>query len=310
MSRILPAFCLMILSSIVLVAPAAAVTLLDDHFDDGALGTNSTGVGSGFTATVIAGGSLSEAGSKAAFNLGPGSLHSLYSNDNLNLFTPGGTTTAFHVSGGSTTGNVPFDFELGGDNGRIWLGLVTDSTNTGSFALPIDNTPGRHGLWVSLYDTNDAPPFLQATLGAGTNPNNYNGQLGWADASGNRTILAQFTYNTYQMQDPAHNAIDVLMTVTDTSYAISFAGPDGGVTLQNGAFSGNLPSAASGNFKTAATIQSGGGAATVGWEIDRITVNTVPEPSALLLVLVGLGGVALRKRCLGFRRGSAELMNQ
>lgn len=296
----------MILSSIVLVSPAAAVTLLDDHFDDGALGTNSTGVGTGFTA-FVAGGSVSEAGSKAAFSLNIGALQSIYSNDNLNLFTPGGTTTVFHVNGGSTTGNIPFDYELGGDNGRIWLGLVTDSTNTGSFALPIDNTPGRHGLWVSLYDTVDGGGFNQATLGPGTNPNNYNGQLGWADASGNRTILAQFTYNSYQMQDAAHNAIDVLMTVTDTSYAVSFAGPDGGVTLQNGALSGILPSAASGNFKTAATIQTGGPANAVTWGIDRITVNTVPEPSALLLVLVGGGGIGIRKRCGGVRRNRGKL---
>jgi hypothetical protein len=298
-----------ILSSLVLACPAVAVTLLDDHFDDGTLGTNTTGTGTGYTA-FVAGGSVSEAGSKAALNLSPGALHSIYSNDNLNLFTPAGTTTTFHVSGGSTAGNVPFDFELGGDNGRVWLGLVTDTANTGSFALPIDNTPGRHGLWVSLYDTVDGGGFNQATLGPGTNPNNYNGQLGWADAAGNRTILAQFTYNTYQLQDPAHNAIDVNMTVTDTSYAVSFSGPDGGVTLQTGALSGSLPSAAVGNFKTAATIQSGGQAASVGWEIDRITVNTIPEPNALLLVLIGVGGVALRKRCVAIRRGSAELIKQ
>jgi hypothetical protein len=265
--------------------------VLDDHFDDGVLGTNTTGTGSGFTAFLDSG-TVTETASEAVFSLTGGSLQSIYSNDNLNLFVPGGSTSTFHVSGGSVANNAPYDFP-GGDNGRIWFGLVTSTTNTGSFALPIDNTPGRHGLWVSLYDTVDGGGFNQATLGGGTNPNDYNGQIGWVSSTGTRTILGQFTYNTYLLNDPAHNAIDVILSVTDTTYAVSFAGPDGGVTLQTGALSGNLPSAAVGLFKVAGTIQGGGQAATSSLEIDRITVDVVPEPASLAMLLLGIALIGM-----------------
>jgi hypothetical protein len=152
---------------------------------------------------------------------------------------------------------------------------VTSTANTGSFALPIDTTPGRHGLWVSLYDTVDGNGFNQATLGPGTNPNDYNGQVGWVGADGTRTILAQFTYDTYLLNDPAHNSIDVVMTVSDSAYGISFGGADAGVMVQTGSLSGALPSAPSGTFKLASTIQSGGQAATSSLEIDRITVAAI-----------------------------------
>jgi hypothetical protein len=258
----------------VCITGSAQAQILDDHFDDGIVETNTTGIGSGFIPYVQATGSIFESGSELVFNLEAGSLQSLYSNDSLDLFTSSGTKSTFHVTGGSVAGDVPYDFPAG-DNGRIWLGLVTSSTNTGSFALPIDSTPERHGLWVSLYDTIDGNGFNQATLGPGTNPNDYNGQVGWVGADGTRTILAQFTYDTYLLNDPAHNSIDVVMTVSDSAYGISFGGADPGVMVQTGSLSGALPSAPSGTFKLATGIQSGGQAATSSLEIDRITVAAI-----------------------------------
>jgi hypothetical protein len=274
---------------------SAAAQLLDDHFDDGALGTNATGTGSGFTPYVQATGSIAEISSKAVLSAQGSSLLSLYSSGNLDLFTPTGTKTTFHVSGGSVAGDVPFDFPAG-DNGRIWLGLVTSATDTGSFALPISDSPNYHGLWVSLYDTVDGGGFNQATLGPGTNPNDYNGQVGWVGATGTRTILAQFAYNTYLLNDPAHYAIDVSMTVSGTSYEIAFGGPDSGVTVHSGSLSGTLPSAPSGQFKIAVGYQSGGQAATASIDIDRITVVAVPEPSSTCIFVLGIAGSVQSRR--------------
>jgi hypothetical protein len=285
MMRQFPAL-LAVASVLLLPCLAWAAPLLDDHFGDGNLATNSLGVGTGFSVVKIGGNDVSEGESKVSFNLLPASLHGIQSNDNLNLFTAAGTSTAIQVSGMSSAGNVPLDYPAG-DNCRVWFGLVTETAPTSWYALPVyygTPIPQSHGLWVSLYDTIDGAPFNQATLGGGTNPNNHNGQLGWIDSSGNPAILAQFTYNTYVGQDPAHNAIDIVMNVTDTTYAVSFGGPDSGVTVQNGALSGNLPSAPVGNFRVAATIQSGGrvgGGPTDGitMDIDRITINPAAPPA-------------------------------
>jgi hypothetical protein len=149
---------------------------------------------------------------------------------------------------------------------------------------------------VSFYDTIDGGGFNQATLGGGTNPNDYNGQLGWVSDTGTRTILAQFAYDTYLLNDAAHNAIDVTMAMSSTSYEISFGGADAGVTVHNGSLSGALPSAPSGQFKIAVGYQSGGQAATASFEIDRITVTAVPEPSTIGMIMLGIAGAVLSRR--------------
>jgi hypothetical protein len=260
---------------VISITGTASAQILDDHFDNAALDTNTTGIGSGFIPYVQATGGIVESDSEVVFTTEGSSLLSLYSEDNLNLFTSSGTKTTFHVSGGSVDGDLPFDFQLGGDNARIWFGLVTSTTDTGNFALPISSTPDRHGLWVSLYDTVDGGGFNQATLGAGTNPNDYNGQVGWIGADGTRTILGQFTYDAYLINDAAHNVIDLFMTVSQSGYSVSFGGPDAGVTVHSGSLSGSLPSAPSGQFKTAVGLQSGGQVATSTFEIDRITVEAI-----------------------------------
>jgi hypothetical protein len=163
---------------------------------------------------------------------------------------------------------------------------------TDNYALPVNISPSRHGLWVSLYDTIGSGPD-QATLGLGTNPNNYNGQLGWVDDSGNRYILAQFTYDAYLMNAPGFNSIDVNMSVTDGKYGVSFGGANHGVTLRNGALSGALPSAASGLFKPVVTIQDGGQVTSASLKIDRInTTGGTPRFNDLVLVVDPATGTA------------------
>jgi hypothetical protein len=291
MRTMIGGICLVLVFVCLGTSPVRAA-VLDDHFDDGNLATNTTGTGTGFIPYVQATGSVTEVPSEALFTSASGSLLSLYSTDNLDLFTANGTKTTFQISSGSVAGGVPFDFPAG-DNGRIWFGLVTSTTNTGNFALPISSTPDRHGLWVSLYDVIPS----QATLGTNTNPNDYNGQIGWVAADGTRTVLGQFTYNSYLLNDPAHDAIDMHLTVSATSYGVSFSGPDSGVTLQTGAMSGNLPSAASGLFKLAVGFQSGQQTASSSLGIDRIIVDVVPEPTSLAMLWLGvalIGGFPIR----------------
>jgi hypothetical protein len=286
--------CVLVLLLLCTTGPAWGQVLLNDNFDDGDLATNTGGTGTGWTTYVQGTGSLTETGGEAVFNLPKNSLQSLYSNDSLDLFTASRTTTTFHVSGSSTTNSLPFDLQYGGANGRIWFGLVTDIASTFTYALPNFSTTDRHGLWVSLVDTiDDPPPFNQATLGGGTNPNDYNGQLGWVAADGTRTILAQFEYDRYLMSDPAHNKIDVNMTVTDTSYGISFGGTEHAIILRNGALSGLLPSAPSGQFKLAATIQDGGQLDLSTLKLDRVNVSTgTPRFDDLVLVVDPVTGAA------------------
>ena len=102
-----------------------AVVIIDDNFDDGNIGTNTLGTGSGFVAHVQSDGAnpstVSESGSNAILSTGPSCVYcisGITGSDTFNFFSADGARVSWELSGLS-------DYAPG-DEQRPYLVVVRD----------------------------------------------------------------------------------------------------------------------------------------------------------------------------------------
>jgi len=199
--------------------------VVDDHFDDGAIGSNTTGVGEGFN--VVAGlvnSTVTEADSKVTLN-GPthgGSRCSITSKDGAVL---GGVLSRFEFLGvrfavgntgtgatarnciGVKQGNDAWDFDDGLPTG-FWVQFENTSLTTA------DGSGGWNGTSVLFYEAND----------------------------NTKTVLATWTFNTLNWNTGTQNLtpiLDIILDLGPDGYELTIEGDT--VTLLSGSLSGSFP---------------------------------------------------------------------
>ena len=272
----------------------AATTIIDDHFADGNLGTNPD-TGNGFTSNSLSGPDWVEAGTDASHTLGGTASNraSLQSNDSFVANGAQPLRATFTVSDWSRSGATT------SGNGRFVVGIAPSGT-----AADNPFAPNKDGLWIGMNSDGDSHAGFgvggityidggaQTAFGSGWN---------WDD-NGNDTpgaTLIDIVSTGANREDRTgitFNAPDLIMTVElgADSWSISFASSGGGVTLpanQSGTFSGL---GATNDLSNAIVSIYHQGNANHFASLDRIVVETIPEPSAT--ALFGLGGLVLLLR--------------
>ena len=140
------------------------VVVIDDHFDDGDITTNTNGIGTGFANNVLGTGIFNESGTDAVFfGTTGGSRSLLTSNDTFSVNTGNLVTATFEVTdfGRANTAN--------NNTSRYFVGF-SDQTSGG----PLEDT--LDGLWVVLQGR-------EVVGGAGNTINNGNGGLYFVDGT-------------------------------------------------------------------------------------------------------------------------------
>jgi len=255
-------------------ASASAAALLDDHFNDSVLATNTSGVGDGFTLvenTSGTGGSATEAGTIATITEGSVSRTTGIISDN-----------AIDFSNSSNTYTVEWDVDTLASSGsstvrRSWYVLQTNSNfiyssaTDNQFILIINDAGNVDDSSELIYRKDSTATTL------GTN------SLG--DYSGNDA-----------------DGFTVRMVLDATGYTISSVGLDATnqVALSGSWGVDSNPTYADlfgdGSMFVSTYLQDLG-ATGVQTSIDRISVTAVPEPGSLaIMVLGGLMLIAARRR--------------
>jgi hypothetical protein len=266
--------CLVLVFVCLGTSPVRAVVLLDDHFDDGVISTNTTGIGSGFTPLLFAGGTVTESGTTATLTQSAQDFSQIVSNDAVNAFGALPASTVWQLS---STGGL-LDNPTG--NRRVVLGLQTGATAAGALFLPLGNNANQAGLWVYLTNAvngepSDAPP-------------GPHGNLIFVSGTGAGTSLAKWDWQTYNMNTVPD--ITVTLNTTSTTYDLLLSQS---VTNLVGSLSGALPSAAPATVRVGIFGQIGGGTTTGTTAVDRITIDVVPEPASLAMLLLGIALIGM-----------------
>ena len=241
------------------VSTSAAAALVDDHFDDGAIGTNTTGIGTGFNywdgqwnATV------SEANSKVTLNnpVHGGSRCSITSKEGAAIgsgisrfeFRGVSFAVANNTTSGSTArnavgvkqGNAAWDYDAGLPTG-FWIQFENDSLTTAA------GSGGWNGTSVLFYEAND----------------------------NTKTVLATWTFDTLNWNTGIRNftpVIDITLDISSDGYDLTIEGDT--ITLLSGSLAGTFASAGITNELTvsyaSAYVQSEN--PNINISIDRIVV--------------------------------------
>lgn len=263
-----------------------AANIIDDHFDDAALGTNTTGVGSGFSLGTLgnaaqqAAASGSEAGTTASIehtSSGNGDYNSvgrasIYSNDTFDFFTAIGATITIDVASTTApvnTGSAPGDFDFS----RTGVGVMDAAATVG---LPGGADDSVSNVFVRLFESGASGNYWSTGTTQGALIVEDNGAV---------NVLATWDWASFDGSGP----LQIVMDLDNTGYNITFddgtaavSGAWGGIDLSDDFVGGAVAHATTQNF-----IEGGTGELNV----DRIQVNIIPEPSSL--ALLGLGGLAM-----------------
>lgn len=247
--------------------PAAVV--LDDHFDDGALGTNTNGVGGGFAENSFSGtidANYNESGTTVSITESGNDADGIASVTGFDLSA--GVTATWQVSSlsiisGSTT------------NRNTFYGL--QDTNNGWLFEPA----GVRSVGIILSAGGDEVIF-RCQNGDNTDRQDTTQSLDNDFSESNFTITAIFTTAGYDISSIGlGNEIDISGT-WDPTGIFSFASLFGG------------------NLYASAYVQDNSGSGSTGnLTIDRIqldTVNVIPAPAALPAGIGLLGLLAARRR--------------
>ncbi|MGJ8653632.1 MAG: carbohydrate-binding protein [Opitutaceae bacterium] len=205
---------LLLFTASLLALPVAHATLIvDDSFDDAAIGTNTSGVGTGFASGV--GGSaasVTEAGGEVVLDspINGGRRARIASNEAANTTTTGGATYLFE----DVNFAVSADDSGDGATHRTYLGIrgTSGAADTGT-------NPGE-GFYVEF-------GFGELSgNAAGTSTFFYN------DASNVKTTLASWTFDTLELLDSGvtNAELDVTINVNGSSWSLDILGDtrDGG----------------------------------------------------------------------------------
>ena len=184
--------------------------VIDDLFDDGVLGTNTTGKGDGFV--DMGQEPLVEAGGFLLLDM-PAHKNSMAfrcaRENSLNPFLPAATRITY------TFGKI---VRSSGSH-RLWVGYQRRLLNTVEFfpgSLDPSKRPPAKGLYISILSQNRREDGFA-----------NRGNLVAADSASNRTVIASWKWaNPDQL-----SGLVVRLTTTDTKYRIEFTGAPGAVPL-------------------------------------------------------------------------------
>ena len=265
--------------------------VVDDHFDDGAIGTNTTGIGSGFnSATYSAGWTdppvsayVTESGTTVSLineQLG-WSRSAITSKEGAGI---GANTSRFEFRGVSFSRNASA-WDWGGGGGgtdRLALGVRGDS-------IAEDTDAGlATGFWIQMESD---------SLYTGVN-SGWNGisTLFYNSSADVKTQLATWSFDTLDWEDWANQGawdfspvLDITLDIDATSYALSIAGDT--ITLLSGAMSGAFVNDLTTGYAFAFEQTE---YPSLDTSIDQVVITEIPEPATL--ALLGLGGLLLRRK--------------
>ena len=221
---------LLVFALVALLCPAVlGEVIVDDHFDDGDIGANATGIGTGFDTVSLTGGSVTESDSSAnLINTNNGAARAgIASNEGASL---GAGITRFEFRGVSflrNTGNTGT-----GSTGRTAVGVRGDGT-----AEDVDGGVAT-GFWIQ-FESGDIGQNNASWSGTST--------LFYESSTGIKTVLATWEFDTLNWDDNNAATMDftpvlnVTLDLSPSGYSLTIEGD----TISNvtGSLSGSYASA-------------------------------------------------------------------
>ncbi|MGJ8641602.1 MAG: alginate lyase family protein, partial [Opitutaceae bacterium] len=201
---------LLFITTLLAFSMAQANIIVDDSFDDGDIGTNTTGVGTGFVSGEQSGGSVTEAGGflVADSPTNGGRRARFASNESANTRTTGGAIYLFEDL------NFSASADDSGDGSTHWTYLGIRGASGAANAGP---NPGE-GFYVEF--------GFGGVSGnaAGTSTFFYN------DASNVKTTLASWTFDTLALLDTGvtNAELDITISVTGNDWSLDILGDTAG----------------------------------------------------------------------------------
>ena len=258
-----------------------STVIINDQFDDGALGTNTNGVGGGFvdTGTQI---TVTESGGVADFTGGGTSVQQMQSIAAFNPFQSTATTL--------TVSFASLGFDSGFD--RQWVGYR--AAGVGGFFIPNPGFSPPQGLYLSFAYNNAGEDGKYGQTVA------HRGNLVVVSNSNSNTLTTLASWD-WTAQPGAGFA--AALTTTDSTYSLDFTGATVSSFI-TGSSSGALVGLGmiSTDFNASVYHQVSNGVN--GSTVDSLTVvaGAIPEPSTYAAIF---GGVALIGAAVYRRRRSA-----
>jgi hypothetical protein len=255
-------------SFVMILSPAVLGNIIvDDNFDDGAIGTNNTGIGTGFNTVSLTGGSVTESDSSAnLINTVNGAARAGIASKEGAVI--GGKIARFEFIGVSFARNTANTGT--GTTGRTAVGVRGDST-----AEDVDGGVAT-GFWIQ-FESGDIGETNASWSGTST--------LFYESSAGVKTVLATWEYNTLNWDD--NNAatmdftpvLDITLDLGPNGYTLTIEGD----TISNvtGSLSGTYASAGITNELTMgyAFAFNQGEAPGLNMSIDEIVImEGVPAP--------------------------------
>jgi hypothetical protein len=226
---------LLVLALVAMLSPVVLGDILvDDRFDDGDIGTNTMGIGTGFNAgTWSTGTAVTESGGTVTLeNSEVGwARAAITSKEGAKL----GTASAQYMFLGVTFSQSPNGWDWGGTTDRLALGVKgTD-----------DATEYDAGLWAGFYVQMESDSMM-----TGVN-SQFNGKstLFYRSTSGVNTELASWSFDTLNWDDWANFSttanftpvLDLILELSPTGYSLTIVGDT--ITLLSGSLSNTYAAA-------------------------------------------------------------------
>jgi hypothetical protein len=253
---------LLVLALAAMLSPTAwgGTVIVDDHFNDGAIGTNTTGIGTGFNTVSLTGGSVTESDSSVHLNntTNGAARAAIASKDGIALGTGVARFEFQGISFARNAGNTGT-----GTTGRTAVGVRGDST-----AEDVD-TAVANGFWIQ-FESGDIGENNASWSGAST--------LFYESSAHVKTVLATWKFNTLNWDDnnPATMnftpVLDITLDLTLTGYSLTIKGDT--ISSVTGSLAGSYASAGITNELTTgyAFAFNQGEAPGLDMSIDRIVI--------------------------------------